>query len=808
MTAVPVSPDPEISSAPALSTTAGGDAPTSGEPAQTTEPPGEPSSPWTQTASEWPTDASSSVWPTSSAEWTSSGAWTSTAGSSAATSAWESPTPFPTITTDEWTSTTAWISTSATLSPTPTPLPATEEALYDAWALLILFTLLLASLLSAYALRRFKIRYIHETVLAVILGLAVGLVIRLAGGDQNLQRLVKFDPRYFFNLLLPPILLNSGYEMQMNMFFRNLGTILVFAFLGTIFSALIVAVFIYFFVLTGLHRLALSFLDCFVLGAILSSTDPVTVLAVFRELRVEPRLYSIIFGESILNDSVAIVLFSTLGLFRSSALSFLTLLQGTGLFVLIFVGSVLIGLVFGLLSALLFKHSLIYRYPPLESCVLTLLAYCSYLLANAMQLSGIVSLLFCGIAMRHYAYPNLAEEGRRTTKYMFKVLSTMSEVFIFVSLGITVFAGTDPYYPGLIVYTLAVLLLARYLSVLPLAQIINSLSRPPPPPDGELSLPASPRAPFTPTSRGWLSFLAASPTSPTRLARGEDEPIPRGWQHILVLSGLRGAIAFALAYQLDAPNEDTEKATRSTTLLVCVASVLLLGSLVVPAVGYFGIRTGVAEPEREGSDSESEHGEAGDGEEERLMGAAGQGRQTHWFVSFDQRILQPFFRVRRRRTGAHEQDADDADADGEPETPVQTPASASRRAFGRSRVTVTPAGASAAAPPPARGPAPSEEFVDAAGRAWARQERRDDPLFPLPPPTRSSTGSQRLVGGIIDLGTTSGGPPRKAETPEPGSGGPGTPDEGGWSAGEGEGFGLFSGGNNGRGRGFGGLDDL
>jgi sodium/hydrogen exchanger-like protein 6/7 len=175
------------------------------------------------------------------------------------------------------------------------------------------------------------------------------------------------------------------------------------------------------------------------MGAILSSTDPVTVLAMFHQLKVDPKLYAIIFGESVLNDSVAIVLFSTLDTFRNSALSFSTFAQGSGLFIAVFTGSVLIGLVTGLLSALLFKHTRIYLFPPLESCILTIIAYCSYLLANGLQLSGIVSLLFCGISMRHYAYPNLAAQGRRTTRYMFRVLSTMSENFIFISLGITVF---------------------------------------------------------------------------------------------------------------------------------------------------------------------------------------------------------------------------------------------------------------------------------------------------------------------------------------------------------------------------------
>ena len=63
-------------------------------------------------------------------------------------------------------------------------------------------------------------------------------------------------------------------------------------------------------VMTGLHDMELSFLDCMVVGSILSSTDPVTILAIFHQMKVDPKLFAIIFGESILNDSVAIVLFT------------------------------------------------------------------------------------------------------------------------------------------------------------------------------------------------------------------------------------------------------------------------------------------------------------------------------------------------------------------------------------------------------------------------------------------------------------------------------------------------------------------
>ena len=82
----------------------------------------------------------------------------------------------------------------------------------------------------------------------------------------------------------------------------------------------------------------MSFLDCLVFGAILSSTDPVTVLSVFHQLKVDPKLYNIIFGESLLNDTVAIVLVSTLSHFRGTSFTMGTLFAGVQTFISSFFG--------------------------------------------------------------------------------------------------------------------------------------------------------------------------------------------------------------------------------------------------------------------------------------------------------------------------------------------------------------------------------------------------------------------------------------------------------------------------------------
>src|SRR4051794_27875868 len=91
--------------------------------------------------------------------------------------------------------------------------PVEEEELYSSWALLILTSLLILSLFASYYLQHKQIRAVHETVLSIFAGMIVGLVIRISPGSM-IQKMVTFNYSYFFNLLLPPIILNTGYEMK------------------------------------------------------------------------------------------------------------------------------------------------------------------------------------------------------------------------------------------------------------------------------------------------------------------------------------------------------------------------------------------------------------------------------------------------------------------------------------------------------------------------------------------------------------------------------------------------------------------
>lgn len=220
--------------------------------------------------------------------------------------------------------------------------------------------------------------------------MVVGLTLRVAGGE-TLQNLVSFDYQIFFNLLLPPIILSSGYELHQANFFRNIGIILTFAFAGTFLSAMVIGVILWLYTRIPLDGLNMTWVDAISVGATLSATDPVTILAIFNSYKVDPKLYTIIFGESILNDAIAIVIFEAAQKAKnnpSKTSGVASLFFGIGTFLFDFFGSMAIGVAVGIAAALGLKYTYVRRYPKIESCLIVLIAYSTYFFSQAIKMSG------------------------------------------------------------------------------------------------------------------------------------------------------------------------------------------------------------------------------------------------------------------------------------------------------------------------------------------------------------------------------------------------------------------------------------
>ncbi|KAF2719603.1 sodium/hydrogen exchanger [Polychaeton citri CBS 116435] len=450
---------------------------------------------------------------------------------------------------------------------------AGNQEILDSWSLLILILLLIFALFTSYVLQSRKIQAVHETVVSIFSGMIIGLILRLTAANSVVHA-VTFKPGYFFNLLLPPIILASGYELHQANFFRNIGTILTFAFAGTFISALVLAIIAWAWTRIPLEGLSsLTFVDAMSMGATLSATDPVTILAIFNAYKVDPKLYTVIFGESILNDAIAIVLFTTAqglkGADEQGSLTVLSLFESIGKFMGVFFGSMILGIIIGLGTSLLLKFTHIRREPKIESCIVMLIAYASYFFSNAITMSGIVSLLFCGICMKHYAYHNMSRRTQLTTKFIFSSLAQLSENFIFIYLGLALFTDAElEYKPLFILVTVLGICVARWCAVFPLAAIINAVIR----------YRAKRYA-----ARNGMSTVAAAE---------EADELPRNHQIMLFWAGLRGAVGVALVAGILGPHK---RALRATVLVVTVLTVIIFGGTTARMLEILNIRVGVVE---------------------------------------------------------------------------------------------------------------------------------------------------------------------------------------------------------------------
>jgi NhaP-type Na+/H+ or K+/H+ antiporter len=110
--------------------------------------------------------------------------------------------------------------------------------------------------------------------------------------------------------LLPAIIFEAGYTLEKEDFFYNIGSVTLFAFIGTVISTIVVALGIYLLTFTGIFKLEITLIDCLLFGSLISAVDPVATLAIFNALKVNPTLHYLVFGESVVNDAVAITLFT------------------------------------------------------------------------------------------------------------------------------------------------------------------------------------------------------------------------------------------------------------------------------------------------------------------------------------------------------------------------------------------------------------------------------------------------------------------------------------------------------------------
>lgn len=385
------------------------------------------------------------------------------------------------------------------------------EAAHEFGALntLLLVVILGLCILSAYLIKRNSLYYLPESAVAIVVGMLVGGMAKLVYPSVEELNFLTFEPELFFFLLLPPIIFEAGYSLKKKDFFANFWTISLFAVFGTIVSTFVIGFMVYWAALMGMIDIdTTSPLEALVFGALISAVDPVATLSIMGnpELNCEPLLYSLVFGESVLNDAVSIVLFKTFLSSYEAGQQFnaSTVYAVMVNFSAVSLGSIAVGVGVGLICSYLMKHTALRLYPEYEISLLFLFAYGSYAFSEALDLSGIMSLFFNGIILSHYNSYNLSPISQVTAHNIFKSMGVLSEYFVFLYIGMGIFTGRfKEFHFSFFLFCIFACLLGRVANIFPLSFIAN-----------------------------W----------------GRKEKIPLKMQVVMWFAGLRGAIAFALVW--------------------------------------------------------------------------------------------------------------------------------------------------------------------------------------------------------------------------------------------------------------------
>ncbi|XP_050216257.1 sodium/hydrogen exchanger 4 [Mercurialis annua] len=276
-------------------------------------------------------------------------------------------------------------------------------------------------------------RWVNESITAIIIGCVCGICILVLSKGKD-SHILRFNEELFFIYLLPPIIFNAGFQVKKKQFFQNFVTIMLFGVVGVFISVLVIVVGSR-WLFPKMGFLGLSGRDYLAIGAIFSSTDTVCTLQVLHQDET-PLLYSLVFGEGVVNDATSVVLFNAIQKMDVTGLNTKTTLRVIGDFFYLFLTSTALGITTGLVTAFILKTLYFGRHSSIrEIALMVLMAYLSYMVAELLELSGILTVFFCGILMSHYAWHNVTDSSRITTKHVFAMMSYVAETVIFLYVG-------------------------------------------------------------------------------------------------------------------------------------------------------------------------------------------------------------------------------------------------------------------------------------------------------------------------------------------------------------------------------------
>ena len=390
------------------------------------------------------------------------------------------------------------------------------------------------------------------------------------------------------HVMIAPIILHASYCLFHPHFFGQLGTILSLAVIATVLNCFIIAGVVYASIQNIESLNMMTGYQVLMFSALISAVDPVAVLAVFDTVGANRALYYLVFGESLLNDGVTFVMYEGFKVFtilsRESAAKIIKW-HHYGILLLSFITKPVFGILIGFVTALL--SSFVSRFSTeksdyLQPLINILFAAQAYLLAITFGFSGILSLIAFGLAQQRYTFMNITNTAVVKTKNLVRGFALVSELFLFFILG-SEFAALD--FKNIIAFASivwVVMCIARALVTSLCCFVGNKVSR---------------------------------------------HEINWKWQILLIVGGMRGAIAYAMVIQYQ--GRPFSEIFYGTTVFLIFVTTVKNGMLAKPLVTLLQLK-------EEGQDHDYDH-EYGWDDLEKLS------RPMRYYKIFEKKFILPCF---------------------------------------------------------------------------------------------------------------------------------------------------------------------
>jgi CPA1 family monovalent cation:H+ antiporter len=372
------------------------------------------------------------------------------------------------------------------------------------------------------------------TVALVLIGAGLSLGVRMF--PQFSLRDLEISPALILYVFLPVLIFESAFNLHGRLLRQNLSPVLTLAIPGLLLSTFVIGIIVK---LTTPFSLVIALL----LGAILSATDPIAVISVFRRLGAPRRLTILVEGESLFNDATSIVLARILlGVFLAGQVSGTVVARGALDFVLVFIGGLAVGAVLGLIAG--FLLGAVGSDLFVEITLTTTLAYASFLIAeNVFHVSGVTATLAAGLIVGGWGRMKISASVREHLDQFWAYIAFISNALIFLMVGLRVNFSELSVNARLLGWTVVAMLISRAIVIYGLMPLVGRL----------------PGA----------------------------EPIGAAYRAVMFWGGLRGAVALAIVLSLPPfPERETLVALVMGAVLF---TLLVQGLTIEPLVKWLGL---------------------------------------------------------------------------------------------------------------------------------------------------------------------------------------------------------------------------